>query len=410
MTKVKEKLYEHRYGLLFFAALMVYSIVISNKLEPWQVSNFSFSFYVVDFSLGFCSKLLPGAAFNLFFDNLTKEKVSMILSILVTICFFIFSMLLGEAYRKTVEKNKKTFLIIIAFFLTGPVTFSKYFDLFCWLDFFWLFSAVISILCLSRKTLYIFVIPLMWIAIMSHYGAILCYVPFIAIFMLYMLSEEENKRIKRYLTVVWVILVVTSLALAGYLIAFETKNINLTFDELKKFFADRGVENGDYFYYAFFRTSDTTGQEEYFAEKFGDMISVAGIQNPVLIFLTTIIQQIQVTLKLFAFEEAREIVMSMPVIAFIYRIYIEQFRTEKNNKLRKFVLFCMPCLMAGTSVFGILLSTDTTRWISHGIMPAFIMMFYMMQREKAFALKVTEAVDRIPPEILTVYFLMYAST
>lgn len=410
MTKVKEKLYEHRFGLFFFVFLMGYSIVISNKLEPWKVSDYSFSFYVVDFSLGFCSKLLPGAAFNFFFDNLTKEKVSVILSVLVTMCFFIVSILLGEAYRRTGEQHKKTFLIIIAFFLTGPITFSLYFDLFCWLDFFWLFAAVISIICLTRKELYIFVIPLMWIAIMSHYGAILCYVPFIAFFILYKLSEEENKNTKKYLFFVWVILVVTSLALAGYLIAFETKNINLTFDELKKFFADRGAENGNYFYYAFFRTLDTTGQEEYFAEKFGDMIAVESSQNPIKVFLITIIQQIQVTLKLFAFEEVREIAMSIPVIAFIYRIYIVQLRTEKNNKLRKFVLFCMSCLMAGTTAFGLLLSTDTARWISHGVIPAFIMMIYMMQKEKTFALKVTQAINRIPPEFLTVYFMLYAST
>ena len=93
MTKIKEKLYEHRFGLFFFAVLTVCCFYAYEGFLLVDSSTTK-SIYAVDFSMGFCDKLLPGAIFNAVFNNQSQRFVSAYVQVLIYICFAFISFFL----------------------------------------------------------------------------------------------------------------------------------------------------------------------------------------------------------------------------------------------------------------------------------------------------------------------------
>ena len=91
MTKVKEKLYEHRFGLFFFAVFMVCGLGILDPLRIIESSGVSYSFYCADFSLGFCTKLLPGAIYNLLVGKYSEVAVTIYVKTLIVIVLILIS-------------------------------------------------------------------------------------------------------------------------------------------------------------------------------------------------------------------------------------------------------------------------------------------------------------------------------
>lgn len=126
MQRLKNAFYEHRFGLFFFVFLMAYSFIVSGNMQVWKVDDLTYSFHVVDFSMGFCTKLLPGAVCNFLFDEVTEAKVSTYLNILVAFCFLLVSLLLEKIVLSTGKEYRTPLIFLIAFFLTGPATFSIY--------------------------------------------------------------------------------------------------------------------------------------------------------------------------------------------------------------------------------------------------------------------------------------------
>lgn len=411
MTKVKEKLYDHRFGLFFFGFLMLYSFVISGNMQPWQVTNFSYSFYLVDFSLGFCSKLLPGAICNLLFNNITETKVNIFLTLLIILCFILVAAFLEKFYNAVEEKYKQTYFILFAFFLTGPATFSIYFELFCWLDLFWILAALIAVLCLCKKELYIFTVPLMFVAIMSHYGAIICYVPFVAVYMLYKIYITENKKEKKYLVIVWTVLVISSISLAFYMITHELENITLTHEQLIEFLSERGIEDTEYMEYAFFRRVKDIDPQEFFGENFSSVLLEIDKNQPAIkVFFDTLSQQIQVTNRLVDFGYVIDkYIIVLPIVIFLFYIYVREIISSKGDIFKQFVLLCCLGLFVLSAFFGVLLSTDKMRWLSHGLIPLFSMLFYMMYKERAVAERVKTVVEKFPLWFVFIFAMLYMS-
>ena len=241
MKKVKSFFSDHKLSLFFFGFLMAYSFVISGNLGLWKVDSITYSFHVVDFSIGFCTKLLPGAVCNFLFDEITENKISIYITVLIAICFFLIGVLLEKIIKETDEAFRKTLFILIMFFLTGPATFSIYTDAFCWLDFYWLFAAVIALLLLIKKQLYFLIVPLMLATVMVHFASILCYIPFVCIIMLYKISETVNKKEKAYLWIIWTATVVSALGLSLYMAVYETEHVKMTMEEMNELLLSRYI-------------------------------------------------------------------------------------------------------------------------------------------------------------------------
>jgi len=411
MTKVKEKLYEHRFGLFFFSVLIGYN-VIANSMHWGEITDITYSYHIVDFSIGFCSKLLPGAICNFLFGEVTREKLQMYLSILMVLCFILVAVLLEKTVLSEKKENRMQVLIVIMFLLTGACTFSFHFEYLVWFDFYWLFFSVLSFFVLMKKQTYVLVIPLMIGAIMCHYAAIICYVPFIAIIMLYKISQTGKKSEKIYLSVIWSVLVVTCVGLSIYLIANETKNVKMTLDELNQFLSSRGVteENLEYYDFAFFRDEVidkiNMPDTDSYVENIKDIDTE---KSDITIFLQMFIQQILVTMTLSDLRLSFEyILLLLPLIFIIYRLLLFDFSLEKKNKLKRFSIICAMFLFWVTLLFGKMLSTDTVRWFSNALismMGFFLFVIYNSGSELRHFMR--DYFSKIPRMFIGLYYAIY---
>ena len=413
MTKAKEKLYEHRYGLFFFLFLMGYSFIFSGGMQPWRVTEVGYSFHAVDFSIGFCTKLLPGAICNFLFDEITKEKVTVYLNFLIILVFLTIAYFLEKLLLSNI-KHKKALLIISVFFLTGPATFSIYLQIISWLDFYWLIAAILSIIFLQRKETYILVIPAMLFAIMSHYAAILCYVPFVCIYMLYKISDIKDKKEKVFLWLIWTVTVVSSLVLTAYMVINEVGNVKITYEELTELLSSRDAR--DYIYYKFNFYKDSMS-ELFTTEMFPEMEkyrieNIDPNQHPVIVLIKTIILQIKVNLMINTLSDnIIHFLLVLPVAIFLYKMLWYQFNKSKENKLKCFSILCQMMLYVVTVFFGCLFSEDTIRWLSHATLPMFILFFFLYKNEgEEFRAEVDSTVEKTPIKAMLPFLVIYMGT
>ena len=63
MARAKRFFSSHRIFFGLFTFLFVYSYAVGNTFVPFRVEEHFYSFYAVDYALGFCSRFLPGAIF-----------------------------------------------------------------------------------------------------------------------------------------------------------------------------------------------------------------------------------------------------------------------------------------------------------------------------------------------------------
>ncbi|MBQ8028236.1 MAG: hypothetical protein IJ262_02375 [Clostridia bacterium] len=411
MKKVKSFFSDHKLSLFFFGFLMAYSFVISGNLGLWKVDSITYSFHVVDFSIGFCTKLLPGAVCNFLFDEITENKISIYLTVLIAICFFLIGVLLEKIIKETDKAFRKTLFILIMFFLTGPATFSIYTDAFCWLDFYWLFAAVIALLLLIKKQLYFLIVPLMLATVMVHFASILCYIPFVCIIMLYKISETVNKKEKAYLWIVWTATVVSALGLSLYMAVYETEHVKMTMEEMNELLLSRGVDDFKYYDFSFFRDQVADKMPEYYTpETEGLVLNIDMTQSPVKILIDMIYQQMATTLiQASAKGDYKFYIILLPLVIFIYKQLSILFKLSSGQHLKRFSMFCAGALLLVTLFFGIIFSTDTIRWISHSFTPFFAFFLYAFYKEgEEYKAAVENSLKKIPQKVAICYLAIYS--
>lgn len=409
IKKIKSFVNNHYYGLGFFVFLMAYLVIVPGDGKPWIVDDMSYSFYAVDFSVGFCSRILQGAIFNLFFDTVNATNISIYLSIILTTTFAVICFLAEKVVLSVDPKYRRSAIIIFLFFFIGTCTFSMHIKTVGIVDSFWLFAAALAFLCLQKKQMYFLVVPLFVFMIFIYYPALLCYVPFLAIILLYKISVTTEKREKKYLTAIFFISVISAVLFAFYFIIFERSNINYTIEEFHDLLADRGVKSGYFFYYdyAFYRYI------EHFEENNQTTLPSFETGSSPLMAINVILQQMAITLHLIDFSYVTLLVflLILPIVIYIYRFIIKEIRITKNNKLKRFAMVCMLLLFPATMFFGMCFSTDVVKWISNAFLPLFASFIYVLYKEKE---RVWEIIDKdihsIHTSFLLPYFLVYGFT
>lgn len=412
MTKVKEKLYEHRFGLFFFAVLIVYSFFMTNNMHLWEITDLTKSFHAVDFSVGFCTRLLPGAIYSLFFGSVEHTTLVVYVYSILLISFILICFLLNKLVLKTKEELRITTVFLIMFFLTGPSTFSVYRVLFTWLDLYWLLLAAVFFLCLSTKRLYVLIIPVYLAVIMIHYGSIVCFIPMFSLCILYKISVLADRNEKRLLTAVFFICVFSTLLLFGYMLLFENYNLNYTMEEFNDFLLSKGGKDLEYYDYTFYRDSAETTFEEFYGGDLAGKITVIDTSNPIKALFQIIIQNIQTTLKMSTFSSCiGYIICVLPVIMFIILTFFSGIKDKETCKLKKFVFICGSILFFLTVGVGGLFSTDTSRWICHGYMCLLVLFFYIIYAgDFSDRERIQNIFSKIPLFAWMIYFLAYEVT
>ena len=150
ISKVRDFFIKHRIFFGILILLPLYHFLLAGGGVPFQVKEINYTFHAVDFSMGFCTKLLPGSIYRLLVGIYSREAVSVYL-LFVYLFFVILLAVLAEQFMRKFESNPRAAITFIIFFLTGPLTFNIFAVELGMLDFYWVIFFLTGCLCLPLQ-------------------------------------------------------------------------------------------------------------------------------------------------------------------------------------------------------------------------------------------------------------------
>lgn len=120
MKKIRELAYEYSMELMV-AAYLIYSLYINRAGGIYGYVN---SWYVINYSYGFGSRLLIGSLINMLAGDFVTKRFAynFVLAALCTICI-LMAFVIGRVYRKMPDKQSKAaVLFLAAFYLMSPAS------------------------------------------------------------------------------------------------------------------------------------------------------------------------------------------------------------------------------------------------------------------------------------------------
>lgn len=410
INKIKKKLFDHKTAIFIFIFFAVYNILIVEKAEIPAIDEITYTYHIVDYTIGFCTKLLPGAIYNFLFPTTDAVVVNIYFFVLYHIFLVAVSLLLEKLLKDTPENSRMFVLILIMFFITGPSTFSGHIYRFGMLDTYWLFFTVLFVVFLKNKYLK-WAVPVFFVlALLIHVSALVSFIPFFALLVL--LEASKKEKADKGTMAIFAVSVVVALGAGLYFVVNESDNIVLSRDAFLKLLEERNISEWEsyktYYDYSIYRTS-YLDEETNMGAGFSDNGGLLALLSPLII-------QIKETFAAYSsmdsyFEDSfRSVALSLPVIIFLYMYAVSSLKESRNNPVRWFTWLCTLFLLPLVFISGILCSPDITRWFSHSVITLFIVVLYDIYSTGAEKLQKYlhwVRLQNIP--VLTVYFLLYMS-
>ena len=361
MTKIKSLCEKHYYSVFFFLFILVYSCIVPGGLRPWETIEVTRCFHAVNYSMGFCSRFLPGAIYNFIFGAVDETTLNLYLSVLMVVFFFVLSLFLERFILSVDREYRFVAMIVMLFFVTGPATFSIYIKVLGMLDVYWVFAALLFFILLSKKQTWIFLFVPFLLCVLTYFVTWICYIPFFILIILYKISITDTKKEKVYLWLSLFIAAAGAVIITLYFAVYEKGNLVYTVDEFIDIINSQGIKETAYYTESMYYNIDGTA---YTGNIFKELLVRASINF----------------IGFNAFTNIPLYLLVAPVVAFIYKFFIKQISVT-SNKLKKFSYVCMMLLFVGTFVFSFAFSTDFVRWLGHAFLPLFTGFIYVLHNE-----------------------------
>ena len=425
----------HRPALCFFLGLLIYNFVVVLRCSLPAI-GVNYTHYAVDYSVGFCTRLLPGAVYNLFVPKPTEATANGYVWLLTLLLFAAVSLLLEHVLLSLPKERRPFFWLLLLFYLTGPATFSLYTHAFGLLDLHWLILMVVFFLLLQKKwgQLLLPVFPLL--LLLTSFGAIVSWIPFSVLLILYQLTLQTEKKDRQRLTAVFL----AALFVAGgsflYFAANDKKNLVYDVDGFNQFMHERGCDIVAYYDDSFYDAFETA--VDFYVEQHGTADSpYSGHLNgyidqkeffpemadgPVKRFANEIGNRLARHWELYKMNDYVQLkksvslfcgmfVVVLPPLAVLYNVLVKKFRSARGKKPDRFLYFCLLAFFPVLLFIVPVVSTDTTRWIMHAFMMLFTLVIYMICREREAVLEpLRRMLVKIPRVALASYWGVYAFT
>ena len=413
------------YSLAFFLFLCLYNyfIILGGRFS--SVTAVVFTYHLVDFKLGFCSKILPGAIFNLFFRQPTIKNVTVFETVLLLVSFAALSFLVAKVITSAKDRKTRRALTVIAFFFfAGPCTFSIYSCYTGMLDSYWLYFALIFMFFVENKYLKFVAPVLLFLMIAVHYAVIISYAAFACMILLYKAACAEDKKEKKTFIAILAVSAAASLAAFFYFLRFDSVNVKLPLEEFRAELVKRAGPDGErvdtqYYDMAFFRDYVTSSVEigrQYGYVGKGLIPEIKwNLPAPLLNLINLAFSQVYIAFHIEgtviekAFKAPYILALCLPLIIFIYSFWIKMIKAE-SSKLKKFCYFLGMAHYPFCVIVGLLNSTDILRWFS----PAFIILIayflYAVYKEEKAKEIIRGKVLSFDWRLVASYYFVYAVT
>lgn len=404
--KLRSLLYERRYALCIFGFLLVYSFFVPGEMKPWRSGAVVYTFHAVDYSMGFCSRFLPGAIYGALVGKYTEAAMTAYELVLLVLFFLLVALMLDSVLKRVKEKDRPYIAILMFFLLTGPYALPLFTRRPGMLDFYWVLFSVPVVFCLSNRKLYFFAVPFFALLILTHYAAILNYVPLLLLMMLYKLSCAADKKEKAILSAVFALSLAVSVGLTLYFVLHERENLVYPMNDFVQILLSRGVEpNGNIYYdYVLYRDLYDQSLKEYFISRYS--VDVFGPTDEST--LGVILKQVLSSFGRISFsDKVMSLAFSAPVAALLFSAVFSQVKRQ-DDKFKKLILICGPLLFVVAFAGGCCFSTDANRWATHAFIGAFAFILFVIYTENGDpASYFREVLSRVPKRLLILYMIVY---
>lgn len=407
-----------------FIFLLVYSFVVVRKCRIPSMEDVVYSFHAVDFSMGFCSRFLPGAIFNLIFKTPTILKATIYETVLLVGFFAVLSVFLSKISKSLAPDNRPAFLLLTLFFLTGPGTFSIYSYQIGMLDVYWMFFGAIFFVLLKNRYLRRLIPAVCFLCLMIHYSVILCYIPLFALIALYEADRSENRREKTSFFLLFTLICLVAVPSFFYFVLTDSTNHTYSKEQFDAILESRGAFNHLYYDTTAYASDDVVNNlikdgvltSEQAREYLDPIVlspekyhGIALLVNEIWkhIHLMTLLYSLDVYTKALI-KQLVIYIAELPLIITMFRYFIARIK-ERKNKLTTFIFVCAVIYYPVISLMTPLLSSDTVRWMSHSFMVPFVFLMYCIYRDKDNCItKIKELTSKIPTAIKAVYLVIYS--
>lgn len=370
----------NRIMLFFFAYAVLYSVVFVNRFVPWEVDDYAiYSFYAVDFSYGFATKLLPGAIFNLLFGkHAARGAATLFVTVLMLLFFAGLAYLLQRFLRRMPDGRRGAAFLLAVLFLSGGYTFAVYTRTLGLLDTFWILFALLFFFFMEHRALR-FLIPLLFVAsVLVHNGAMISYIILMSVVLLFRASVSENAKDRRRFLVLLLLSDCAALAVFVFF-ALKEKSLVCPIEEFHEKLLDHGSDCFYYYDYAFF---DLYNGDRYVPD------SVYAVSSPLLRAVYVLYYRFRLNVNVLLQREAIHpislccgILLLLPMLCFLFRFHGARLR-QKGNGLRRFCALLMILQFPVTFFPALLVSEDITRWLSHAFLIAFACLLTVLYYDK----------------------------
>ena len=397
----------------FFLLTSISMFVGSGDTSPTN-TVVAHSFHVVDFSLGFVSRVLPGAIFNFLFKDPTVGAMRVFEASLLAVVVLLSSYLIEQLYYTAPEEYKPAYLYVFIIFLISGCTFRMYYRELGILDVYWIYALLIFVFLLKSKKMW-FLIPIPFVFMVAvNYSSFFCYIPLMALLILYKASTVTQKKEKAYLLVVFAVSVVTAIVFLLIFIHNEKYNLKLTIDQLHALQNSRHNDHYLYYDYALYKNYNYEYNGKTLHLEYFPILNSSAIPT----FLRDMINRAlwQVYYNFYQYREtsffAERIPKTfiilfsacIPIMVPFYKCFAKTFKTA-GSKLKKFSVFCMMAIFPFTFLTSVIQSVDIARWINHAFTCCFICFLFLLAYEKD---KISSVLHASYSKIKSVWLIIYA--
>lgn len=402
---------KHRVMFFFFTFIILYECIFVWQFRKWEIGGYAYIYHALDYSLGFVSRILPGAVFHFLFGEVTVFKATVFETVLLVLFFGCLSWFLEKLYYRLEAKDRSFGLLLMFLFVTGPCSFGIYVKELGMLDAWWLYTAVIILFLLPKKKLRPLIVVGAFVMILTYFASVLCFAPFIVIILLYKATVEEDPKDRRLLYIVAGAFACVAIGFTVYFISSGPGNIKLAPEEFFALLDARGCTGDVEEIYGVMY--DVPPEESGIA--FGtnaEMLNQAGVNSELM---AQIVIRIRQHLTIFSESTKTKYIQILyafllicPVLALLFSAF--RYKLKNSRKLtQKFPFFCMIMLFFFINVVCLFVSTDTLKWLAHSFTLTFACFLIVLYHEPLLlSEKIRPMLQKIPHPVWVCYCMLYA--
>ncbi len=370
---IKRFLQKNKPCLILFASFLACDLIFVHNLF-WQISPVAYEIHAVDYSIGFCSKLLPGAIYHLLIGKYDTTSLTFYIHTVTVLFMFLMSCLFQRVCYEI--RDNKVFVFVLAVLLVPgcTITFNHLLLAEGYFDIYWIIFFSAALLMVRNRFTRLVIPALCFLMVLVHYGSFLSFVPLLLLIVLLKAVKAENVYDRKSYELIFAIALIVSTASFLYFVINETANLKIAdYEAFKAFLRTRGVDRSDYFSWYLFKNTDVITVLDIDSNRAmeeilngGDQVSkFSQIAHAIFaLFKWTVVSSEYLYYIPLLFYVSPLFVISTVLVA----RYIKLFAANRLEKIIAVLLLLIPFLDA-VEIF--VASIDTQRWIGHAVLSLF---------------------------------------